>query len=473
MRKILLIFLLLLAVSGSANAQALPMAAELDSHVQFERYQSFQLDESTGEWSAHTLVADQLLSSIQQGEASGCMSNGVCILYPGVRGNRDLSLLEPILYVYLIKSSPIQADALSIATGGVRYDFALAAEETTIDTRKCERFTLPLDEDMLPLLESFAKEGGDIRIYGESRVFRTSVAEANEYRNSKQRVEAMSIAAVRDFIGLWPMNYDLWDLNATHWSDNRPEAAAVAIDTSAWEDTLPALEATTQCLNTENRNAVRSYQQMLKDHAFFTGKVDAAFGKITREATRQVQTFYELVPTGMPDRVLIGFLLGNEYTQKDVEQADTFVSLTENVEQALPGETYIVEGHASLRLDRAWTAYSFSPSRAAEGMNRLWPSNRSGYLYLCDGEITNRSGVSVSLPMILQGSLLVNGTVFPCTVQCERDQGGALGTTLLPMETARLVIACELPEGADVHTAELQLFMQGMPSTIKLQFSSQ
>lgn len=190
----------------------------------------------------------------------------------------------------------------------------------------------------------------------------------------------MSIAAVRDFIGLWPMNYDLWDLNVAHWSDNRPEAAAVAIGASAWEDTLPALEATTQCLNTENRNAVRAYQQPLKDHAFFTGKVDAVFGKLTREATRQVQTFYELVLTGTPDRVLIDFLLGNEYAQNDVEQTDTLVSLTENVEQALPGETYVVEGHASLRLDRAWTAYSFSPSRAAVGMNRLWPSNRSGYL---------------------------------------------------------------------------------------------
>ena len=50
---------------------------------------------------------------------------------------------------------------------------------------------------MRSLLESFAAEGGEIRIYGESKVFRTSVAEADEYRNSKQRVEAMSIAAVR------------------------------------------------------------------------------------------------------------------------------------------------------------------------------------------------------------------------------------------------------------------------------------
>ena len=460
MRKTLLIFFLLLAMGGCACAEALPMAAGLDAHARFERYQSFQLDESTGEWSARTLAADQLLSAIQQGTAGGSMGGGVCILYPGVRGNRDLSLLEPVLYVYLFRNRPIQADAISIAAGGVRYDFALAAEETAVDSRKCERFALPLDEEMFPLLESFAAEGGEIRIYGESNVFRTSVAEADEYRNGKQRVEAMSIAAARDFLALWPEDYGLWDLNAAHWPDGRPEAAAVALDAGVWADALPALEPATQCLDTENRDAVRAYQQLLKERAFFTGKVDAAFGKITREATRQVQALYGLVPTGMPDRALIGCLLGGAQEREETHTDIDCTPLAEGVAQALPGETYVVAGRLSLRLDRAWTAYSFSPSRAAEGMNRLWPANRSSRLYLCDGEIANLSGASMSLPATLQGSLLVDGVAFPCAVQCERDRGEALGTTLLPMETARLVIACELPEGADAQAAELQIALQ-------------
>ena len=77
----------------------------------------------------------------------------------------------------------------------------------------------------------------------------------------------------------------------------------------------------------------------------------------------------------------------------------------------------------------------------------------------------------MSLPAALQGSLLLNGVAFPCTVQCERDQGGALGTTLLPMETARLVISCELPEGVDVQTAELQVFLNEGGKEIVLSFS--
>lgn len=472
MRKTLLILFLTFAIGCCGCAEALPIAAGLDAHLQFERYRSFQLDESTGEWSAHTLAAGQLLSAIEQGEASGSMGSGVCILYPGVRGNRDLSLLEPVLYVYLLKNSPLQAGALSITTGGVRYDFALAAEQTAVDTRKCERFTLPLDQETFPLLESFAAAGGEIRIYGESKVFRTSVAEAVEYPNSRRRVEAMSIAAVRDFLPLWPEDYGLWDLNAAHWPDGRPEAAAVALDASAWANALPRLEAATQCLDTKNPSAVRAYQQMLKEHAFFTGKIDAVFGKITREATRQVQQLYGLVPTGMPDRTLIGCLLGGAQGQAATEQTDAALPLTDSVAQALPGKTYAVEGQFSLRLDRAWTAYSFAPSHAAEGMNRLWPSNRSNCLYLCDGEITNLSGASMSLPAALQGTLLLNGVAFPCIAQCEKDQGASLGTTLLPMESARLVISCEIPWGVNALTAELEVSLPSSISETKLRFGS-
>ena len=472
MRKGIMSLVLALVLGGCACAEPLPMAAALDAHAQFERYHSFQIDEATGDWSAHTLVADQLLSAVEQGEASGFMSGGVCILYPGVRGNRDLSLLEPVLHVYLLKNSPIQADALSIATGGMRYDFALDAEETSVGKRKCERFTLPLDEETLPLLQSFAQEGGEVRVYGESRVFRTGIAEADAHKNAKQRLQAMSIAAVRDFLPLWPKGYGLWDLNAAHWSDGRPEAAAVAIDAGAWADTLPALEAATQCLDTEDRAAVRAYQQLLRDQAFFTGKVDASFGKITREATRQVQQFYGLVPTGMPDRALIELLSGGEPEPGPAAQASPATGLTASVLQAIPGETYALDGQFSLRLDRAWTAYSFAPSRAAEGMNRVWPANRSNRLYICDGEITNLSGASMSLPMALQGSVFLSGVTFPCTVQCEKDQGASLGTTLLPMESARLLITCELPAGMDTQAAELQITLQGVSPAMQLQFAA-
>ena len=472
MRKSLVILFLILCIGCRACAGPLPAAAVPDAHEQFERYQSFNIDKTTGEWSAHTLIAGQLLSAVAQGEANGYMSGGVCILYPGVRGNRDLSLLEPVLYVYLFKNDPIGADALSIVTGGVRYDFALSAEETDVDGKKCERFTLPLDEETLPLLNSFADQGGEARVYGESRVFRTSIFEADRYRNGKLRVEAMSVAAVRDFVSLWPEGYGLWDLNAAHWPENRPTAAAVALEDFDWHDALPELEAATQCLDTKNRTAVRTYQQLLKQYAFFTGKVDAVFGKITREATKQAQRFYGLVPTGMPDHTLIKCLVDGRESPETSDPPKTPTALTGSVSQAAPGETYELEAQFSIRLNRAWTAYGFAPSNALDGMNYLWPANRSNRLYICDGEIANLSGAAMSLPPAVQASLLLGGVAFPCAVQCERDRGEALGTTLLPMESARLAITCEIPEGVDAANCALELTLQGDCGEVKLKFAS-
>lgn len=470
MRKILLILLLTLSVASGAWAEALPMANVLDMHTRFERYQSFEIDESTGEWSAHTLVADQLLSAAAQGDVRGHMRGGVCILYPGVRGNRDLSLIEPVLYVYLLRNSPIKADALSITTGDVRYDFALAAEEASVGTRKGERFTLPLDEKTLPLLKSFADEGGEVRIYGESKVFRTRIEEADEYRSGKSRVEAMSVAAVRDFLPLWPEEYGLWDLNQAHWAEGRPEMAASALSRDGYSDGLPALEAATQCLDIQDRAAIRAYQQMLKDHAFFTGKVDAAFGKITRAATKQVQQYYGLVPTGMPDRALIERMAGEETAGEPENVAEPSKPLTQGIARAVPGETYALEGQFSIRIDRAWMAHSFTPSQAPDGQNQVWPANRSNRLYICDGEIANLSGGSMNLPLVIRGSLRCGGVSFPCAVQCERDEGSALGTTLLPMERARLIVSCELPGEVDVSVAELELTFQDPMNEIGICF---
>ena len=60
MRKII-IMLITIVMLGSvfAQAEALTLAAELDANEQFERYSSYVIDESTGNWSAHGLFSQQ------------------------------------------------------------------------------------------------------------------------------------------------------------------------------------------------------------------------------------------------------------------------------------------------------------------------------------------------------------------------------------------------------------------------------
>lgn len=471
MRKIALILLLMLLGASCARAEILPLAARLDGNMQFERYQGYKMDDATGDWSAHGLLAQQMLASVERGEASGYMGEGVCVLYPGVRGNRELSLMEPVLYVCLLRTSAVKADALSIATGGVRYDFVGKAEETKIGGRKCERFTLPMDEEGLHLLRSFAGEGGEIRVYGETRVIRTAIREAEKYKTAKLRVEAMSVAATRDFLALWPGDYALWDLNAMYWEKDRPKMAAVVLKEDGYAQGLPVLEAATQCLDTRKGSAVKAYQQLLKDMAFFQAKVDSNYGKVTRASTKQAQQYFSRLPTGMADRTLIELLSGAKQPAAETEPSVPSEPLTENARQVKPGVAYALEGQMSLRLDRAWEAYTLSPSRTSDVLDRLWPGDRSNRMYIADGEIVNLSDQSLQLPTLLQGYVRLNDIRYPCAIQCERDEGRSLGTSLLPMGKSRLVITCEVPKGIDLASCALHLDIQGAAQKIEVQFS--
>ena len=155
MRKII-IMLITIVMLGSvfAQAEALTLAAELDANEQFERFSSYEIDETTGNWSVHGLLSQQLISTAGQSDISGLMSDGACVIYPGIRGNRGLSLMEPVLHVVLLRNGALKAEALSISTGGVRYDFVCEPTLNELNDRhdrQSERFALPInDESMEP-----------------------------------------------------------------------------------------------------------------------------------------------------------------------------------------------------------------------------------------------------------------------------------------------------------------------------------
>ena len=54
-------------------------------------------------------------------------------------------------------------------------------------------------------------------------------------------------------------------------------------------------------------------------------------------------------------------------------------------------------------------------------------------------------------------SLRVKDISYSCTVHSEKDKGAAFGTTLLPMGKSRLVILCEIPEGLELASVELEM----------------
>ena len=117
----------------------------------------------------------------------------------------------------------------------------------------------------------------------------------------------------------------------------------------------------------------------------------------------------------------------------------------------------ILESQLSLRLDRVWNARSVSPTIATDPMELKEPSDSSNSLLALDGEISNLSGISMEVSTMLRATLRINDISYSCTVQCEKDKGAAFGTTLLPMGKSRLVILCEIPEGLELTSVELDM----------------
>ena len=464
---------MILLIGSVAHAEPLPLAAELDANLQFERFYSYTIDESSGEWTAHGLLPEYLLDTIEQNEVGSYMDSGICILYPEIRGNRELSLMEPILNVYLLRDTAIKASALSIVTGGMRYDFVGQATETTIRdhrNRKGEQFVLPLNSDGIAMLQNLAADGGEVFIYGESRIYQTKIVETNSYADGRSRIEAISLAAVLDFLTLWSDNYALWDLNSTYWNDERAEMDVVPLNPEEYQTDLPALNPSSQCLNIKNGTAVRQYQQMLKDRLFFTGSTVANYGKETITSTKRAQQYYGLLPTGLADRRLIERLSGIEQSEIDSPKTVSSEPLLSGEQKAKPGVVYAIDKEISIQLNRAWIAYDYTPSHSSDITNRIFPTDRSNRVYIADGEIINLSNQTMLLPYVMLGYLQINDVCYPCTIQCEKDAGKAFGSSLLPMGKSRLVIACEIPEGVEFAACKLTLEVRADMQTTEMQF---
>lgn len=461
MRKIIIMLIaIVMLCSMFAQAEALTLAAELDANEQFERFSSYEIDETTGNWSVHGLLSQQMISTAGQSDISGLMSDGACVIYPGIRGNRGLSLMEPVLHVVLLRNGALKAEALSISTGGVRYDFVCKPTEINLNDRhdrQGEQFVLPINEEGMALLRSLGTQGGEVRIIGEKQVFRTSIVKPAEAKNARQRLEAMALPAISEFLTIWPTSYSLWDLNSAYWDSEMPEMTAVALNPNDYPADWPALEKGTLCLDTKNSAGVKAYQQLLKDNAFFTATPDSNYGKVTMNATRQAQQYYGLTTTGLADRTLIERLKGVQPENTPVVPSVDSVSFSDDVSDAVLHTEYILEGQLSIRLDRMWNAHSVSPTVSTDPMELKEPSDSTNSLLAVDGEIVNLSGISMEVPSMIRTSMKVNDVSYSCTVQCERDKRTAFGTTLLPMGKSRLVILCEIPEGLEIASVKLEI----------------
>ena len=470
---------------GAALAQGLPSAAPWNVYQDFERYQSYKLDQY-GEWSAYDLSSAQLLRSISSGSARSFMSSGSCIFYPQVRGNIPLGLTEVILNVCLIKAQPLKADSLSISAAGTRYDFLATPKNERIGSYACERFELPLDSQGMEMLRAIVQGGCSISIYAENKFYRTTVNEFISDPNAKQTLELSSIATIRSLLAQMEKSglndYALWDLNAAHWSANRAQMACVGLQDGVCMENYPALDTDFQCVATQDRTAVSALQQLLKENNFYSGKADGKYGAQTRAAIREAQRYWGLLQTGQADRILIQRLTTKEAPDLQRPQHTPEAVLCDSVVDAKPGVPYRAEGVAEVCLDRYWYAQALKPTGALAQANTpstptatpkpsttsetiqadtlsVFPANSSNILLIIDGEYKNLAAQSIFLPINTQAEVVIDDQfVFPCILRSEQNEGRAFGTQILPLERSRIVLFTEIPHDVSGHPfAEIKL----------------
>lgn len=432
------------------------------------RYESFARNER-GDWTVCDQYAAQLLRKLANGDARSYLQSGCILLYPSLRGNDSLGLVEPVLNVLLARNTPIGADSLSIAVGGRVYDFVATPETVSLGSVRCERFSLPLHVEGLTLLEVLAQGEYSVAIYSDTKRVCAEVTQDNS--GGWTALEEQSCSALTSFCALYRElgleNYPLWDLNEAYWAEGRPRSS-IRLQTDGHEDF--ALDGF-DCVDISDLDSVAALQQLLKDTEFYAGKVDGKIGMQTREAIRAAQQFYGLLLTGQADSVLLDALEGNEHVQVDPTLLPA-VSVEGDATGAELGQAYRWEGLAEIQLERIWIAPEIRTTNSETEVvqSAIVPANTSNVFIIVDGWMANESKRSILLPRDCTVEFAFpSGHTFQGTLCCEQMQGAAWGIELLPMERARIVGSAEIPVSLwDVDGTELTFMIDADERSVTL-----
>lgn len=431
MKKLILFILSLLIFAGSCGAFAaeVPACAVADMHVPFERYASFTMDED-GMWTSRNTDAARILTEAEAGSVKNSMNNGVVLLIPSVRGDSERSYAEVVLHVYIFRYSPVNVQGISIVAGGLRYDIVADAETEKIGYYSCERIDIPLDKTGLEMLKSISEEGCSLYVYGTGKHFMADITTDEE------------LTAVRSILAVLPEvyieGYNLWNENAARWPDDRKPVQTVSPDSAGEYDEL--LIAPFDIMDISVWDNVKLLQGMLAENGFYTGQQDGKYGDGTRIAVIAAQRYYGLMQTGLPDRTLLHCLAGDET-----------LTVSEASESRLSDC-----GILQLSLDNYWVAECLTPIGGMHTGNDVTPLSSGNKLLIAEGTIVNTDTEELQLPIVLSAELVVDGKyVYPCTIRCEKRGMTYYGTSLIPLEEARLVIYAEFPPASGILDKEI------------------
>lgn len=177
----------------------------------------------------------------------------------------------------------------------------------------------------------------------------------------------------------------------------------------------------------DRTKAAQAARQALSDAGFLNAKTATEFDETASEAARRAQRYLGMIENGCVDAALVSALAAQPVEAAEAAQA------TENLADV-----------AEIALNRYWFAGAVSATNAADELRTV--SNTDNALLAADGFIRNLSQEELRLYMNLEARVIYNDTyAYEAVMLCERDQGTALDTALLPLAQSRLIICAEVP----------------------------
>lgn len=411
---------------GSALGEELPRQGFLGLRTRLERY-TLEWTE-TGEWNGWDTVAGRIRKRMEAGIAADFRREGLCLMYPSLRGDDAQGLTEPVLHLWMTRGRPIAASGCFFVSEGICWSVAQQAELVEVSGQTWEKFTIPLDGDGVAFLERMARSGGTFVAFGEGGYFQeTLLPGASE---GKKALEAEGLQAIASFLGLLPENYGegygLWTENALRWPENRPQQRFYEAETVSEAGEICYL-AEFALIDASDKPSVKALQHALRENGFFIGKEDGKYTTQTLQAVCEAQRYWGLPETGAADKVLMAYLAGEALAEEAPEEAPTDRRFAQNgVEICLSGYRYIA---------------------AADGENLEW---------ICTGEAANQSTEEVLLPLIFGAQLRFDGKyTYACDLYCEKAAENT--TALRPLEGAKVVLWAEIPASAAALPGQLIL----------------
>lgn len=422
--------LMLCLSAATVQAAALPQAARIADHELLERYPSYALDAQSGKWSVRANAGDALIARFW--EDGGPYADSLCVFVLEAEGNVNTGVMTPVLRLYYrLGQKALNVSAVSLLADGVRYDFAASSQTVRNGRANAEVVSVPLTQEGFAAVRSLsAAQTASVRLVGEKEMYTTALDVAGA--GARKQIESASLTGLESAAVLLDVAgfdaYALWDLSAAAWE--KEYGFAPAFESGEVSFAIGENETTDafgMVALDDRTKAAAAAQQALIDAGFMSGTPKTQFDDVASAAARRAQHFYGLIETGCVDAKLLSVLAGVSKVQEETAVAASNLA-----------------DMAEIALNRYWFAGAVSAHKAPDVLRSV--ANTSNVLLAADGSIRNLSLEELRLFMHMEAQVVYNDNyAYEAVILCERDQGAALDTALVPLAHARLIVYAEVP----------------------------